>query len=237
MLVHVKNKKDTIIETTALEVIPPEETAALDVLTPEEKKTLTKCEKILEKGFQHYLPMGEALEVIRKQRLYRIDFKDFQSYCQSRWQLTRQYVNRLIAAGETEREIKSKLETTVSCEIVKTENQAQRYRKLDQNQKEKLIEVLKFDMSKNAPPNLARALADIEPKRSTERPDLMERLATLSGQVCVILGKIQDDERETACETMEQIATWFLKYSKPIPAQKLTADQVMEVEVEMETAA
>ena len=56
-------------------------------------------EAVIERGVQAFTEIGLALAQIRDNRLYRQEYATFEAYCQGRWNLTRQAVNRLIAAA------------------------------------------------------------------------------------------------------------------------------------------
>lgn len=68
-------------------------------LTPEEADTLAEQEAVVAHGLQTFYDVGTALAAIRDLRLYRADYKTFEDYCQSRWNMTRQHVNRLVASA------------------------------------------------------------------------------------------------------------------------------------------
>lgn len=46
-----------------------------------------------------FYEVGDALQAIRDQRLYRATHGTFEDYCQQRWQMPRRYANRLILAA------------------------------------------------------------------------------------------------------------------------------------------
>ena len=79
-------------------------------LTKPERKKLASLETVIESKRQAFFEMGSALLEIRESRLYRGTFDTFEEYCRERWDLTRQYSNRLIAATE----VRKNLETIVS---------------------------------------------------------------------------------------------------------------------------
>jgi len=71
-------------------------------LTAESLK-LADCEKAIEQGL---VSLGFQLKMIRDERLYRaVGFDTFEKYCQKRWTLRRDYVDRQIAAAGTIAEI------------------------------------------------------------------------------------------------------------------------------------
>src|SRR5262245_10873958 len=63
-------------------------------------KALTECERVIERGMQSFVEVGNALLKIRDERLYRLTHDTFEAYCRERWKWGRHYVNRQIAAAE-----------------------------------------------------------------------------------------------------------------------------------------
>jgi len=54
---------------------------------------------MIDTGWRGVLDVGLAFARIRDGRLYRVDFKRLQDYCQSKWQYGRDYVDRVISAA------------------------------------------------------------------------------------------------------------------------------------------
>lgn len=71
-----------------------------EFLTPKESVRLCELERVIQKGKDTFVEVGNALAEIRDSRMYRGPFKTFEDYCQKRWGFTRNYVNRIIAAAE-----------------------------------------------------------------------------------------------------------------------------------------
>jgi|GEM_PF-2853339 len=78
-------------------------------LTPAEQDRLDRCETVIERGLRTFMEVGSALAVIRNERLYRAEYATFEDYCRRRWDMGRNYVNKLVTAGE----IVTSLGTTV----------------------------------------------------------------------------------------------------------------------------
>jgi len=64
---------------------------------------LAQLETIIERGLATFIEVGNALIVIRDERLYRERYPTFQAYCQERWGWGRNYVNKQIKAAEVAR--------------------------------------------------------------------------------------------------------------------------------------
>jgi len=69
-------------------------------LTPEQQNEFRKCEAVIEKKWQTFVELGQALARIRDGRLYRDQYASFEAYCRQRWAYGRHYANHLIAAAE-----------------------------------------------------------------------------------------------------------------------------------------
>jgi len=58
---------------------------------------------IIGAGWESFVRVGQALTIIRKNRLYRQSFKTFEEYCIRKWQYAKSHAYRLIGAAETMR--------------------------------------------------------------------------------------------------------------------------------------
>lgn len=96
-----------------------------EALTPVESVRLVELERVISKNVTI---VGEALQEIRDQRLYRVSHSTFEDYCRERWTMGRDYINKQIRAAEV---IKN-LDTMVSKP--ETERQARPLTKLPADQ-------------------------------------------------------------------------------------------------------
>lgn len=71
-----------------------------DVLSTSEESALSQYESTIERGLQTFYEVGNALAAIRDGGLYRSNYPTFEQYCQDRWGMGRNYVNKLVAASE-----------------------------------------------------------------------------------------------------------------------------------------
>lgn len=67
-------------------------------LTDDEKKTLFSYEAKIRNGLKAFYKVGEALAMIRQDRLYRADFSTFDKYASTKWDMTRQRVTQLVSS-------------------------------------------------------------------------------------------------------------------------------------------
>lgn len=68
-------------------------------LIKEERELLQKHETTIKKGLNTFVEVGQALLEIRDKKLYRIEYKTFEEYCQEKWQMTRRRSYQLIEAS------------------------------------------------------------------------------------------------------------------------------------------
>ena len=69
-------------------------------LTTTEHQKYLECNAVIEHGLQTFFDVGNALMVVRNDRLYREEYGTFEDYCQEKWGWTRQHANRLISSAE-----------------------------------------------------------------------------------------------------------------------------------------
>lgn len=69
-------------------------------MTRTEHKRFKELDQMVSKFAKQLIVVAEALAEIKRDKLYRAKFKNFQDYCESVHQISRQYANRLVKAGE-----------------------------------------------------------------------------------------------------------------------------------------
>jgi hypothetical protein len=94
-------------------------TATTQVDTAELTAQLINCEKIIERGLQTFVEVGNALLTIRDQRLYRQDHASFEGYCRDRWGFTSSRARQLIGASQSVTNV-----TLAGGQVPTTESQA-----------------------------------------------------------------------------------------------------------------
>jgi hypothetical protein len=60
-------------------------------ITLKESARLVQLERTIETGITTFVEVGQALMEIRDSRLYRIEHKTFEAYCQEKWGMSRTY--------------------------------------------------------------------------------------------------------------------------------------------------
>lgn len=68
-------------------------------LSPAEVQSLAHYEQIIEQGRKTFVEVGQALVVIRDQRLYRQSYSTFEEYLERRWDMSRPQGYRMIEAA------------------------------------------------------------------------------------------------------------------------------------------
>jgi len=76
-------------------------------LSEAEARDFKRLDGAVMRGLESLVEAAQALEEIRNRWLYRAEFPTFEEYCQTRWDLSRQYANRLIRAGHVLFEMES----------------------------------------------------------------------------------------------------------------------------------
>ena len=63
------------------------------------------CEAVVAMGWHTFVEVGLAFAQIRDERLYRVQFANFEAYCREKWPYGRDYVDRLISAAQVFRHL------------------------------------------------------------------------------------------------------------------------------------
>jgi hypothetical protein len=95
-------------------------------LSVQERTELERYEKTIERGLDTFVSVGNALLAIRRDRLYRVTHGTFEAYCVQRWQMTRDYADKLIVAAKVVGNL-----TTIVGILPATESQARPLIKLE----------------------------------------------------------------------------------------------------------
>lgn len=73
----------------------------MEELKTNEEQELKKHETTIKKGLKTFVEVGQALLEIRENKLYRIEYKTFEEYCQEKWQMPSRVARRLISSKKT----------------------------------------------------------------------------------------------------------------------------------------
>jgi len=69
-------------------------------LSTAEAEQLRDCEAIIQTRLRAFFEVGQALMGINRNRLYRAEFRSFEEYCRTRWEISRIHAFRLLKAAE-----------------------------------------------------------------------------------------------------------------------------------------
>jgi hypothetical protein len=90
--------------------------AIAEPLTELERQLYKEHEEAIGAHLHTFVEIGERLIDIRERRLYREEFRTFEEYCRTRWQMSHQRASQLIQGAEVVRGLTSKMATT-GCQI------------------------------------------------------------------------------------------------------------------------
>ena len=99
-------------------------------ITPAESVRLVELERVIERGKQTFVEVGNALAEIRVSRLYRSSHGTFEAYFQERLGLEKSYVKYLMDAAV----VVGNLKTSTIVEVPKNEAQVRPLTKLPAEQ-------------------------------------------------------------------------------------------------------
>jgi hypothetical protein len=102
-------------------------------LSEAEKKKLQSCEKKIASSSECFVEVGESLQAIRDQKLYRESHNTFESYCEQVWGFGRSYAYRQIKAAKIVADLLA--ENGKETPLPTTEGQARELGRLTKSQR------------------------------------------------------------------------------------------------------
>jgi hypothetical protein len=79
-------------------------------LSADESADFARHEAAIEKGLGTFIEVGNALLDISERRLYRVAYKEFESYCRERWNFTRARAYQLIEAARINENLSTRVD-------------------------------------------------------------------------------------------------------------------------------
>jgi hypothetical protein len=70
-----------------------------------ERRSLKSLETVIDKGLSHFIEVGTALKEISEKKLYRENYRTFESYVSKRFEIQKAYAYRLIDAAEVKKDL------------------------------------------------------------------------------------------------------------------------------------
>ena len=171
---------------------------SIELITFEESKRLVALERKIEQGMTTFVEVGQALMEIRDLRLYRVEYKTFEAYCQEKWGMSRPRVYQLIGAASTAEHL-----STFVDKPVKTEAQARPLTKLPREKQPeawaKAVEIADGEQptARQVEQAVRQTLsADEAPKRQRGSYDDWREFRDVCGQIatlCDVLAELKVD--------------------------------------------
>jgi hypothetical protein len=73
---------------------------ALEPISLDESRDLIALEKVIERGLETFVQVGEALAEIRDRKLFRTEHPTFAEYCKAKWKMSDRRARQLMDASE-----------------------------------------------------------------------------------------------------------------------------------------
>ena len=70
-----------------------------------ERRSLKSLETVIDKGFSHFIEVGTALKEISEKKLYRENYRTFESYVSKRFEIQKAYAYKLMDAAEVKKDL------------------------------------------------------------------------------------------------------------------------------------
>lgn len=177
-------------------------------LAPAEQTELERHEEVIDRGLKTFNEVGAALLSIRDRRLYRAGYATFEAYCQQRWNIRRNYANKMIAAAG----VLDNLGTNVPM-LPANEAQARPLTRLDTPEQQRAAWQAALDATDGKPTKEAveqAVQAVLEPDESPETDDMLDWYdARAFVERKYREGWVARNHIERAIETFEALPIWF----------------------------
>lgn len=169
---HITDAPIAPIAVPSQSTAKPTPKATIEPLTKGEATTLTKLEAewVKLQQIEKTLPVkqGKVLFSIKEGKLYRIEFKSFEAYCDAKFGITRQHGNRLVRAYE------------FSINVVDVSELSSRSSEAMQTASATVAETLGVTQAQSAPilaDILAKAQATADAKKTPLTPTIINEIA------------------------------------------------------------
>jgi hypothetical protein len=96
----VQRREDSAAEKDAIRQIFSKDDSDLQPISISESRDLIALEKIVAKGLQTFVEVGEALAEIRDRKLYKIEHATFADYCKEKWKMSDRRARQLMDSAE-----------------------------------------------------------------------------------------------------------------------------------------
>ena len=166
---------------------------ALEPISLPESRDLIALEKVIERGLETFVQVGEALATIRDRRLYRTEHPTFAEYCKAKWKMSDRRARQLMDAAEVTSTI-AKSGTTVP----KSERQARPLAALPPAQQAEAWHDAVAASPTGTP--TAREVESAVRKRAGDEPETTRTpLQTITHLIAHLWPQLSSEDRELLC--------------------------------------
>lgn len=167
-----------------------------------EHVALAECEAIIERGLNTFVEVGSALLRIRDERLYRQGYRDFESYCQTRWSFNRAHAYRLIDAATVVQRL-----SPIGDRLPTSESQARELVGLDPETAVQVMDLAAESGEKVTARSIREAREQIvDPAPSRPLTDAKEARAAAEVEALILASEDEDDDPELTEEECRALA-------------------------------
>jgi len=104
----------------------------LEPISLDESRRLLFLENIIEQNKVAFIQVGEALQYIRDNRLYRADFQSFEAYCKTKWGYGKSYCYQIIESAAAAKSVSAIAD-------IKNESQARELAKVEPERRAEVL--------------------------------------------------------------------------------------------------
>ena len=162
-------------------------------LTVADKARRKKLETVIQAGLKTFIDVGQALEAVRAEKLYRDKWKTFEAYCEDMFELSRNRAYQLIDAAKTVKRLESmetlpkifgKNEEVGIDKIIPNEHAANVISKVPDDEIQEVLDVVAEDYQATGKPVTGKSIKDAaakvaEKKQDKPEPTIKEQVSSL----------------------------------------------------------
>lgn len=110
-------------------------------ITKLEIERLADLESVIKRGQKTFIEVGNALEEIRDERLYRASYQDFDEYCMAKWGWGYKRAHQLITSASVAKSLQNNTKMSTMVDI-SNERQARELAKIEPESREAVLEAI-----------------------------------------------------------------------------------------------
>lgn len=152
-------------------------------LTVADKARRKKLESVIQSGLKTFIDVGQALEAVRSEKLYRDKWKTFEAYCEDIFELSRKRAYQLIDAAKTVKRLESmetlpkildKNEEVGIDKIIPNEHAANVISKVPDDEIQEVLDVVVEAYQATGKPVTGKSIKDAAAKVADKKQDKPE---------------------------------------------------------------